>query len=65
MADELSELSTHIERLHREAVARGDEYYIDPVTGFLTMTELHHLTRGSCCENNCRHCPYRQRSEVD
>lgn len=49
-----------VERLHREANDRGDHYYIDPLTGFLVMTEAHHLARGECCNNNCRHCPYTQ-----
>jgi hypothetical protein len=43
---------------HREAVERGARHYIDPETGYLVMTELSHLARGSCCGNGCRHCPY-------
>ncbi len=58
MSDGSDDQAERIARLHDKAVARGDEYYIDPLTGFLTMTELHHLARGSCCENNCRHCPF-------
>ncbi|GAB5586084.1 hypothetical protein Unana1_00984 [Umbelopsis nana] len=32
--------------------------YIDPATGYTVMTELSHLSRGFCCGNACRHCPY-------
>ncbi|KAH8554658.1 hypothetical protein BGW37DRAFT_480563 [Umbelopsis sp. PMI_123] len=32
--------------------------YIDPATGYTVMTELCHLSRGFCCGNACRHCPY-------
>ncbi len=48
-----------IAAIHTAAVARGEEYYIDPLSGLLVMTELHHLDRGECCERGCRHCPYR------
>lgn len=45
-------------RLHDLAVALGQDHYIDPATGFLVFTELHHRRRGTCCESGCRHCPY-------
>lgn len=44
--------------LHDAAVARGQAYYVDPATGYLVFTELHHRRRGQCCESGCRHCPY-------
>ncbi|WII70816.1 DUF5522 domain-containing protein [Bdellovibrio sp. 22V] len=47
-----------IEELHRKAVERGEESYIDPETGYLVFTELFHKRRGHCCESGCRHCPY-------
>ena len=34
-----------------------DEYYKTD-EGFIVFTEKHHLKRGHCCKNNCRHCPY-------
>lgn len=35
----------------------GLDYYIE--RGFYVFTE-HYLTkRGYCCENGCRHCPYK------
>jgi hypothetical protein len=43
---------------HDAAVARGDDTYIDPTTGYTVMTAPALLARGSCCGNACRHCPY-------
>jgi len=34
-----------------------DEYYYTP-EGYIVFTEKHHLKRGFCCQNGCRHCPY-------
>jgi hypothetical protein len=31
-------------------------YYLE--SGRVVFTALFHLERGSCCGNNCRHCPY-------
>ena len=25
------------------------------------FTEAYHLQRGECCNNNCRHCPYKSK----
>lgn len=32
------------------------DYYIED--GRWVYTAWHHLKRGHCCENGCRHCPY-------
>jgi hypothetical protein len=32
--------------------------YIDPQTGYSVFTAHSHLTRGFCCGNACRHCPF-------
>jgi hypothetical protein len=37
-----------------------DEYYFTP-EGYIVFTEKYHLKRGYCCQNNCRHCPWRKR----
>ncbi len=29
---------------------------------YWVFTEAHHLERGSCCGNGCRHCPYEPRA---
>ncbi|MEI8000080.1 MAG: DUF5522 domain-containing protein [Actinomycetes bacterium] len=46
------------EAAHAAALDRGDEWYLDPDTGLLVLTELAHRRRGSCCSSGCRHCPY-------
>jgi hypothetical protein len=40
-----------------------DEYYMTP-EGFIVFTEKHHLKRGYCCKNNCRHCPWKQKVQI-
>jgi len=44
-------------RQHADAVARGEDYYMDERSGLLVFTELY-LNRRPCCQNACRHCPY-------
>jgi hypothetical protein len=44
--------------VHEAAMAAGQPGYADPVTGFFVMTAQTHATRGFCCDNGCRHCPY-------
>jgi hypothetical protein len=36
-----------------------EDFYISP-QGFLVFTEQHHLKRGYCCTNGCKHCPYKK-----
>lgn len=45
-------------RRHQEAVETGEPGYLDPITGLFVFTAAHHLTRGTCCNSGCRHCPY-------
>ena len=28
--------------------------------GNIVFTESYHLKRGYCCDNGCRHCPYKK-----
>jgi len=44
--------------VHARAIAEGQRSYRDPATGYVVMTELRHLDRGTCCGAGCRHCPY-------
>ncbi|GAA3974032.1 hypothetical protein GCM10022407_19760 [Hymenobacter antarcticus] len=37
----------------------GDFYYTPE--GYLVFTEQYHRRRGSCCQNSCRHCPWKFR----
>ncbi|CAG8438861.1 8342_t:CDS:2 [Funneliformis caledonium] len=39
-------------------VTNDQQLYADPVTGYTVMTELYHKSRGYCCGNKCRHCPF-------
>ena len=39
------------------------DYYLE--NGFVVFTEKFLLDRGYCCENNCRHCPYRKEKSTD
>jgi cob(I)alamin adenosyltransferase len=57
--DETSSIVVHdIEELHHQALSQKATTYIDPTTGFTVWTERAHLLRGTCCGNQCRHCPY-------
>lgn len=38
-------------------MTEGIQYYIDQ-DGKWVFTELYHKSRGHCCGNACRHCPY-------
>lgn len=46
------------QRAHDRAVAQGQAFYQDPVSGLMVMTALHLQRRGHCCGSGCRHCPY-------
>lgn len=37
----------------------GMDYYIE--NGLYVFTEKYLRERGYCCQNGCRHCPYRTR----
>ena len=43
---------------HAVADGKGEDGYLDPVTGLFVFTAGHHLRRGQCCDTGCRHCPY-------
>jgi len=36
----------------------GVDYYIE--NGLFVFTKYYLQKRGYCCENDCRHCPYRE-----
>lgn len=39
------------------------DYYINEDGNFV-FTEKHHLKRGFCCKNGCKHCPWNYNKEV-
>ncbi len=38
------------------SLMEGIDYYLE--NGNYVFTSWYHLKRGSCCGNDCRHCPY-------
>ncbi|KAM5238658.1 uncharacterized protein C1orf53 homolog [Ctenodactylus gundi] len=59
-SEELTAAERRIAELHAAACAAGQLNYVDPATGYLVLTRLAHLQRGTCCGSACRHCPYGQ-----
>jgi hypothetical protein len=55
-----SELSAEILAAHDAAVENGDAGYIDPESGLFVLTAAYLKGRGTCCDQGCRHCPYRE-----
>jgi Family of unknown function (DUF5522) len=39
-----------------DKLIEGLDYYTE--NGFFVFTAWHHLRKGYCCNNGCRHCPY-------
>ena len=37
-------------------LVENDDYYLD--RGLMVLTARYHLSRGYCCKQGCRHCPY-------
>jgi hypothetical protein len=37
-----------------------EDYYLT-AEGYIVFTEAYHLKRGYCCQNNCRHCPWKKK----
>ncbi len=36
----------------------GIDFYYEG--NLMVFTEWYHLKKGFCCDNNCRHCPYKK-----
>ena len=49
--------------LHRAALARELDMYVDPLSGYPAFT-AHYLRRRDCCGNRCRHCPWGHKNVV-
>nr|MBC7612923.1 hypothetical protein [Pseudopedobacter sp.] len=41
-----------------------EDYYINEDGNFV-FTESHHLKRGFCCKNGCKHCPWNYKKKID
>ena len=44
-------------------LVEGEDYYLDH--GLLVLTAHYHLRRGYCCEQGCRHCPYKESDKAN
>lgn len=42
----------------------GIDYYLNE-EGYFVFTEVHHLKRGNCCKNECKHCPWKYKKVID
>ena len=51
----------YVRELTRPKLLPTDFYYNE--NGLMVMTESYHLRRGYCCNNNCKHCPYKSKNE--
>ncbi|MEN7547091.1 DUF5522 domain-containing protein [Rapidithrix thailandica] len=45
------------ERFTPKKLNEGIDYYLNG-QGYWVFTKWYHLSRGYCCENGCKHCPY-------
>jgi hypothetical protein len=56
--------STHEQALRLASQHRSNKTLIENIdysieAGNLVFTRWYHLKRGTCCDNGCRHCPYK------
>ena len=58
-------LTKAIKQAHDLAVSAGQDGYIDPETGLFVMTSAYLHERGFCCDNGCRHCPYKLKADPE
>jgi hypothetical protein len=50
-------------RALQTATPLADEFYFE--RGLMVFTEAHHLRRGYCCGNGCRHRPFTETKEAN
>jgi hypothetical protein len=49
--------------LNRTPLVEGEDFYWEGAVMVFTARFL--LRRGYCCENGCRHCPYREPARLN
>lgn len=59
MNDPGDPLAAEVRAAHEQAVRAGDDGYMDPATGLFVFTAAYLAGRGTCCDSDCRHCPYK------
>lgn len=42
-------------------LVENEDYYVDH--GLMVLTARYHLRRGYCCDQGCRHCPFKELPE--
>ncbi len=47
-----------VQTAHEQAMRDGEDGYADPETGLFVFTAAYLAARGTCCDSDCRHCPY-------
>lgn len=52
------ESGIHPSSLIPRPLRAGEDFYTEGAA--VVFTARYHLRRGYCCENGCRHCPYRE-----
>ena len=57
LSHELDDTEAVLAESKRLALLKSD-YYLDD-RGNVVFTARYHLKRGACCDNGCRHCPWR------
>jgi len=50
-------MKTKTEKSKPKKFVEGVDYYFE--NGLMVLTELFLKERGYCCDNGCRHCPYK------
>ena len=53
--------STSMEKEHE--FIKDVHYYLEG--NKVIFTEKYHLQRGECCNNNCRHCPFKEKDDKE
>jgi len=56
-------MKTKIEKMEPKKFVEGVDYYYE--NGLMVLTEHFLKERGYCCDNNCRHCPYKNTERRD
>jgi hypothetical protein len=49
----------YVKEISKPKIHPTDFYYDE--NGQMVMTESYHLKRGKCCNNGCKHCPYKSK----
>lgn len=39
---------------------KEEDFYIE--NNLIVFTETYHKKRGKCCNNKCKHCPYKEKN---